>query len=912
MRPASKIVLLPGIDRALVLSQSTASIFSLPEFAPMSGIGSLRDVNDLSRDIDERLSSRSDSDEAVVTAFTKTAIRLVRVQKSSLKLLRNVEYPQVLVGLQRSNFALVANATNYDLIDLENSQQIPLFPISTAEAEEHEEEVKPAAEAKETEGREESASPPPERKSTKVKPLIAAVGTDEFLVLSGSKTDEPAMGLVVNTEGNISRGTIAWPEYPSSVAVDYPYVASVIGTQVQFHSLHDQRLVQSIDFEDVPIVSNVLAGISQPYQPLVDKIRLVPLVSTDNESDRVEAERKTAERLSVISSSLFVYSKQRGVECLLSSPRIFYLERLVEQEKMDEVLEEMGTLEVTTERAVTELEYLNLLVGLGYLLHEDFSSAASTWQTGTLDPRLVVHIYDAASVVGELWVFNGILNIAKTILDKFACTRDSKKVKDQPESRQFYRYFLKDWLSKRDMESIADKKNVFHTTEKAYLKLILQLDASGEVKKKDVYGFIQNDIIESVEDAIATLAEAKRYYGKFLLYKRQGAVAKVCELWKQILVGDVVDRDFKGTEEQFAGYLTGQDRALVWEYGLWLADRSPSVGLKIFTSDNRFSDSELMTAFKQLENPQVWRQFLRVLVYDKKDRSFHGELVVVTVEDLQAAINGSAPMQAYVTTGTAKYRQLSLPKRGYYEYMVTTAGNPEQRKLVEMRQDLLRLLMEKDAGSSELEVVRQKLEGDQGLLALELCVVYSQLGQHERCLHKLCHGLQDFDQCIRYCEQGGSIVLDGLFSSSVLSSQSFPTGHEASETIQNELFSLLYDETLQLEPEAVQVACTRQLLELHGGRLDLKAVLGKTPSSWPLERLSIYLVNVLRHVMKDKSQSTFNRSLARAENLKVSLILKMGLLSIADSGVVWFFLFCLVTNIFFNSRPWANSKISRP
>lgn len=885
MRPASKIVLLPGIDRALVLSQSTASIFSLPEFAPMSGIGSLRDVNDLSRDIDERLSSRSDSDEAVVTAFTKAAIRLVRVQKSSLKLLRNVEYPQVLVGLQRSNFALVANATNYDLIDLENSQQIPLFPISTAEAEEPEEETKPEGEAKETEGREESASPPPERKSTKVKPLIAPVGTDEFLVLSGSKTDEPAMGLVVNTEGNISRGTIAWPEYPSSVAVDYPYVASVIGTQVQFHSLHDQRLVQSIDFEDVPIVSNVSAGISQPYQPLVDKIRLVPLVSTDAESERVETERKTAEQLSVISSSLFVYSKQRGVECLLSSPRIFHLERLVEQEKMDEVLEEMGTLEVTTERAVTELEYLNLLVGLGYLLHEDFSSATGTWETGTLDPRLVVHIYDSVSIVGELWVFNGILNIAKTIIDKFEGTRDGKKVKDQPESRQFYRYFLKDWLSKRDMESIADKKNVFHTIEKAYLKLILQLEANTQIKKKEVYGFIQNDVIESVEDAIATLQEAKRYYGQFLLYKKQGHVAKVCELWKQVLVGDVVDRDFKGTEAQFADYLTGKDRDLVWKYGLWLAERNPSVGLKIFTSDDRFSDSELMTAFKELENPQVWRQFLRVLVYDKKDRSFHGELAVVTVEDLQAAIKGSAPMQAFVATGTAKYRQLSLPKRGYYEYMVTTAGNnPEQRKLVEMRQDVLRLLMEKDAGNSELEVVRQKLEADEGLLDLELCVVYSQLGQHERCLHKLCHGLQDFDQCIRYCEQGGVIVLDGLFSSFSSSSQSFPADNEASETTQNELFSLLYDETLQLEPEAVQVACTRRLLELHGGRLDLKAVLGKTPSSWPLERLSIYLVNVLRHVMKDKSQSTLNRSLARAENLKVSLMLKKGV----DSGVFYF------------------------
>ena len=89
-RPASKILLLPGISRALVLSLSTASIFTLPEFAPLSGIGSLRDVNDISKDIDDRSSNDENQEEAVVTAFTKTAIRIVRVQQSSLKLLTNI------------------------------------------------------------------------------------------------------------------------------------------------------------------------------------------------------------------------------------------------------------------------------------------------------------------------------------------------------------------------------------------------------------------------------------------------------------------------------------------------------------------------------------------------------------------------------------------------------------------------------------------------------------------------------------------------------------------------------------------------------------------------------------------------------------------------------------------------------
>ena len=845
----------------------------------MSGIGSLRDVNDISKDIDDRTSNEP-QEEAVVTAFTKTAIRIVRVQKASLKLLRNVEYPQVLLGLQRSNFALVANATHYDLIDLQNNQQIPLFPISTEGEEERETE----------EPKEEDGSPPPTTKSEKIKPLIAPVGADEFLVLSGSRVDEPAMGLVVNTEGNISRGTIAWPQYPGSVAVDYPYVASVIGTQVQFHSLHDQRLVQSIDFESVPFVSNVSAAISQPYHPLADKIRLVPLAEGENDLERIESEQKVAEKLSVISSSLFVYSKERGVECLLSSPRIFQLEQLVEQEKIDEVLEEMGTLEISTERAVVELEYLNMLVGMGYLLYQDFSSATDSWLDGSLDPRLVVYIYDASSVVGDLWIFNGIYIILNRIVEKYSkeiavdkttgnilsspTKKDLKRAKlmiakDQIESRQFYQHFLKEWLEKRDLESITDKKNVFKTIEKAYLRLILKLDLENAVGKKEVYSFIKNEVLESEEDAIETLTASNRYYGLFLLYKKRGLFEKVCEIWKKSLVGEIEDPDFQGTEEQFGEYVTKHCHGQVlWDYGMWLANRNPKAGLKIFTKPNsEFKDIELMNSFKKLENPQVWRDFLRILVYEKKDYSFHADLVIVCVEDLQQELHKSKKNKDLVLKGYDTYRELGVAKRGYCEWMWktgTASKDKELRTIAQMRYDLVRLLMQKN-GQYDLNLVRMKLEDDKDLLLLELCAVYSRMGLDERCIRLLCHSLLDFDQSVSYCVHG-QLVLPQV-------EQGSEKTPKASEGRQNDLFAMLYDEYLQLEPESVQRECTRQLLESHGSRLDISMVLAKTPPEWPLERLNGYLLHVLRHVMEIKNQSTLRRSLARAENIKVSFLL---------------------------------------
>lgn len=897
-RPASKILLLPGISRALVLSLSTASIFTLPEFAPLSGIGSLRDVNDISKDIDDRSSNTNDQEETVVTAFTKTAIRIVRVQQNSLKLLTNIQYPGASVGLQRSNFALVANATHYDLIDLQNNQQIPLFPISTASEDDSDNKDKKDEDKKDEPTESEEAShgnPTNQSVSKNITPLIAPVGSDEFLVLSGSKIDEPAMGLVVNKEGNISRGTIAWPEYPSSVAVEYPYVASVIGKQVQFHSLHDQRLIQVLDYNSVPLVHNVLAAISQPYHPLADKIRLVPLQQKEDHEniERIDKERKVAEELSIISSSLFVYSKEKGIECLLSLPRIFQLEKLVENEKIDEVLEEMGTLEITTERAVVELEYLNQLVGMGYLLHKDFSSATTSWLDGLLDPRLVVHIYDRECVTGEIWIFNGILELLNKIIENYFASilvekstgsivtstkkKDTKKAKsivakDQKESMQFYHYFLQQWLTKRDLESVADKQNVFKTIEKATLNLLLRLDAETAIKKVELYNFISEEIIETWAETKETLKSQERHYGLFLLYKKRGEIEKVCEIWKNILTGDIQDHDFKGTEEEFATYLGENVRGQqLWDYGMWLVNRNSHVGLKIFTDRDEFKDDELMEAFKKLENSNVWREYLRVLVYEKKNYSFHGELVILSIEDLLTEIHGNKKSRDQIIKSYETYRTLGFPKRSYYEFMTslasrgTSANSKGFKKIVKMRQDLLKLLLQEN-GQYDANLVSMKLNDNdhdtKALLNLELSVVYNRMGLHERAIHILCHDLCDFEQSIKYC-QYGKVLFDSVEEL-----------EKQAESQQKRFFNLLYDEYLQLEPETIQAECTRELLESHGRFLDMTVVLSKTPATWPLERLSGYLLHVLRHLMKEKNESVLKRSLARAENVKTNNVLR--------------------------------------
>ncbi|VVT46421.1 uncharacterized protein SAPINGB_P001205 [Magnusiomyces paraingens] len=951
VRPASKIIVLPCISRAIVLSVSTASVFTLPEFAPVSGIGSLRDIHDICRDYDDRSiteepSATSDGKNVLVTVLTRASIRFVRVFPTALKAERKIDYPSALTGFQRANFAVVANASSYDLVDLENNQKIPLFEISSGgvDNEDYEDPPEPAPESTKedtkTENTTEDATtaptntdttttttttttagtttttpqdpPPPnpenhKKTPRKLKPLICAVGTNEFLLTSGTKLAEPAMGLVINTEGDISRGTIAWPKYPSSIAVDYPYVATVIDSDVLFYSLHDQDLVQTISYPSPPQVFTVTAPISQAYAPLADKIRQVPLDESpspsysEEQKTRIEKERTQAEKLSIISSTLFVYTKESGVQCLLSSPRIFHLEKLVEQNRIDEVREEIKTIEVSTERAFIELEYLGLLVGIGCLMHGDFDTASSVWLEGSLDPRFVIYMFDRKSFQGNMWIFNGLLPFLANTMNKLKELREAavakptpkkknskaRKNKEEPssmpsdevvkvleESRTYYTYFLSEWLKRRGLESIVDKKAVFYSLELASLQL--HLDDSDH---KKLYEFLRTEVIESVDDALTTLANRKLYYGQFVLLEKYNRTTEFVDLWKQVLDGTLKDNEFlsEKPEAAFATYLQNvcEDCDLVWKYGMWLVERNVKLGLPVLThrsSDNpvQFDTDEILAALKKLKNPHAWRSFLKILVYERHDVSRQGDLVEILADDLTEKLAVSSDARDIVAASYNEYKALPLPKRGYVEFMHSKMGRSlqgsEEAEVTKMRLDLIRLLLNEDS-AYDVRQVCTKLEAGVGreLLVAELCVVYSRLEMHDRVITLLTHSLLDFDQSVEYCQYGRLILKTGAKSSA-----SYPHPEEAPESTQRELFTRLFDAFLEINDEATRAVYLRMLLERHGHRLDAFTVLRKTPNDWPLERVSGYLYGVLRNVTADKNASMVAKALARAENNYVS------------------------------------------
>ena len=244
----------------------------------------------------------------------KDKIRLVRIGDEP-RLVKNIPYPGCLASARRSRIACVADARSYALLDVENLQKIPLFPISSLYNETSATNTEgaeilstpqssrptPSARARSDTGRTDSGThsrntslgafvgglgrrqpvspsrsrersglvtpegesgrqspvqggspartifdsrsptrnqvapeqrpqlPPgrmsvPARSALQVpiilKPHINSPMPSEFLLITGTSPEDPGVGIFVNSDGDVVRGTLEFSRYPTAVVVD--------------------------------------------------------------------------------------------------------------------------------------------------------------------------------------------------------------------------------------------------------------------------------------------------------------------------------------------------------------------------------------------------------------------------------------------------------------------------------------------------------------------------------------------------------------------------------------------------------------------------------------------------------------------------------------------------------------------
>lgn len=342
------ILPLPKAKKLCITCNDTVTFYSFPELSPAirnTKISHCSWIGGGDPDIDRARNGATDE----VLICLQSRIRLADIGDAA-KPIRNIEFAGCLVSSRRENFACVADAHSYALLDVENQQKISLFPISSLDDNEaggKVEYISPVVEPRsgrrftatrpnletggdvKSHGRSTSlgtfvgglggqpdspqsrsrdrsavatpeltprASSPsaatinsrqgsssvspnrlqalsgkeatnlPERTSSlkklpprpplyseNLQPHICSPSASEFLLTTGTTPAEPGVGIFVNTDGDVVRGTLEFSSYPGSVVVDV-YAESIGGPEKDNESYVLASVARSKDADKLSAV----------------------------------------------------------------------------------------------------------------------------------------------------------------------------------------------------------------------------------------------------------------------------------------------------------------------------------------------------------------------------------------------------------------------------------------------------------------------------------------------------------------------------------------------------------------------------------------------------------------------------------------------------------------------------------
>lgn len=519
-----------------------------------------------------------------------------------------------------------------------------------------------------------------------------------------------------------------------------------------------------------------------------------------------------------------------------------------------------------------------------------------------LDPRVVLSLIpgvrnEVIETKRGIWIFGGV----KTTAEEFISSNDSNKNNSTMSALSlpvlhFLRRFLAAWRRKKGFGSIPDENEVFRTVDAALLAVLLELDknsAPGAAKARSV----RADLYELVDAGVdcfnraETLIESyHRLYVLSRLYQSRRMVEDVLATWKRIIEGERDDgRELADGEQRVREYLAKiSNQALVQEYGIWLANRNPKLGVQIFADDKgraRFEPSQVVQLLRE-QAPDAVKYYLEYLVFGKGHTIYVNELITYYLDIVITRLQTSSEARETVLSTYTAYRALHPPKPTYRQFLTDNA--PADDEAWQSRLRLLQLL----GGNHDydLEVIRDRIESlssvAEDLLVPETIILDGRERNHENALRLLVHHLGDYDTAVAYCLRGGASIYT-IYQAQ--QSQPLPTSPEGAKAPkrrdsmpptqdqQARLFRALLSEFLELEDVSDRVEQTGLLLEKFGGWFDVSDVLSVIPDNWSVDLVAEFLVKALRRIVVEKNETTVVRSLSSAQNLQIQhdLIVKI-------------------------------------
>ena len=505
---------------------------------------------------------------------------------------------------------------------------------------------------------------------------------------------------------------------------------------------------------------------------------------------------------------------------------------------------------------------------------------------GEMDPRVVLSllpILNKEVVQGPegIQISGGITTLVEQFLEQNDLSAMSTDVNGPfgDNLLHFVKRYLHFWKRQKGMASVTSDPYVFQSVDAALLHILLLLD-QGSAKGTSSPGTHRAELnelvdkeVECFDRAVELLEQFKRLYLLSRLYqsncKASVKAAKVLATWRRILDGEE-DRggEFVDGEQTLRGYLSRiRDQSLVEEYGAWLANRNPKLGVQIFADDQsrvKFEPTRAVALLRE-KAPGAVKEYLEYLVFGKKHTQYVNELIAFYLDTVINELESHPSSRDTLSQTYETYRILVPPKPTYHSF-ITDNAIPAEWWQARLR--LLQLLGSNQPATSSYNVgaILSRLQPYEQELVPEMIILNGRQERHQEALRLLVHGLGDFNTAISYCLYGYSSIFRPITSGTL----PIPQSELPSRAEQSRLFNFLLQDFLQLEDLSQRVERTSELLERFAGWFDIGEVLAVLPDSWSVDIFSAYLINSLRRLVREKAESDIVRALSDAQNSQMS------------------------------------------
>lgn len=554
-----------------------------------------------------------------------------------------------------------------------------------------------------------------------LRPLVASPSPTEFLLTVGTTPSDPGVGMFVNLDGDMCRGSIQFSSYPDAIVVDGKgidlstsmgpdmdaeegYVLAVVhrqeadqlryGVEIQrwdvdpgeseaskqwlnLHSL-GSAVTESGDYATIPLGMRTVVEPSHLILPeigeklSVKRLELHPskLLSSavgKAESAQEKADLEFTERLSKLQTQTILWAGNQ-IWWTVRNPLVTRLDSRLQQAQSSSTGNRVRILPVRREVETVlgnirgqeprnEAEYLGLIYirqKASVLLFMELILRSSTniiifegekriteqaLIEGEIDPRVVLSllpILNEEVVQGPegIQISGGITTLVELFLQQNDLSALPASVNGPFGDNLLHlvKRYLIFWKKRKGMASVTNDPYVFQSVDAALLHILLLLDRDSPKGpgtpgslRAELYDLVDNEV-ECFDRAVALLEQFRRLYVLSRFYQRNSSTSakasKVLATWRRILDGEPDEGgEFLDGETELRKYLSRiRDKSLVEEYGAWLANRNPKLGVQIFADDHsrvKFEPTRAVTLLKE-KAPGAVKEYLEYLVFGKK------------------------------------------------------------------------------------------------------------------------------------------------------------------------------------------------------------------------------------------------------------------------------------------------------